>query len=592
MNNPFDYRPGVACDEAFRKLVGAVERLRGNQQTLIPPEAGLIPGDDPGVVIPGDDSGTLIPGGDSGTLIPGDEAGLIPGDEVGVDLCGELEEGKMLGVLVARDGEGVCHTLYAFSGQLGRGGFHYPGFVGPVFDYLQPDGYFKTREADISRQNEEIARLASGELTRVEREYASEKLRLDAEVEAYREECRASKMARMARRSSPATEEEMAAMIRQSQFEKAQLRRLKKRVAAELAPAAARLEEARARLAAMKQKRRLDSEHLQEWLFTNFRLLNARGESRSLSEIFADTPMLAPPSGAGECCAPKLLQAAYLKGWQPVEIAEYWYGKPKEGEVRIHGMHYPACRGKCGPVLRWMLQGLPVEPPLDRYSGQSIAEAPEILPEILYENEWFCIVNKPSGMLSVPGKTGELSVEEWLTARYGEGRMVRMAHRLDQGTSGLIMATFGAEAYKAMQGLFARRMVAKRYVAELMGDYQLLGKPRKGHIELPLSPDWLDRPRQRVDPEGGKPAATDYEFVASAHGRSRVIFHPHTGRTHQLRVHAASEGGLGMPIAGDPLYGGDDHHASPQRLMLHAEKMEFTFPPDGKHYSFEAPAPF
>lgn len=540
MNNPFDYTPDVACEEAFRKLIVRLENLKRSDK---------------------------------------------PED---VNFCRELEVGKMLGVLIAVDDCGERHTLYAFSGQLGGGGFCHPGFVDPVFDYLQPDGYFKTKEADISRQNIEIAKFEENDLANIKEDYERIKEKLDAEVTDYREKCRLSKMRRDAKRESGVCDaEELAAMIRQSQFEKAELHRLKKRLTTILEPYAAKLRNVQSNLDALKEKRRSDSEALQTWLFSNFRLLNARGESRSLSEIFADTPMSIPPSGAGECCAPKLLQAAYLQGWQPLSIAEYWYGKPKGGEVRRHGEYYPACRGKCLPVLSWMLQGVPVDPPLN--GDCQLSAVPN--PEIIYENQWFCVVNKPSGMLSVPGKGLAVSVQQWLIGKYGTGRFIKMAHRLDQDTSGLIIATFGQQSFKVMQSLFATRQVEKTYVAELDGDYESRGIPGQGCVELPLSPDWLDRPRQRVDFEGGKDAVTDYEFVAVAEDRSRIVFKPRTGRTHQLRVHAASELGLGMPIAGDRLYGKQCGQDS-KRLMLHAQKIEFTFPMDGNHYVFESPAPF
>ncbi len=376
-------------------------------------------------------------------------------------------------------------------------------------------------------------------------------------------------------------------MIRQSQFEKAELHRLKKRAAERLEPLLAAMNEAQSHIDTLKERRRMDSEALQQWLFSNFTLLNARGESRTLSEIFAETPLKIPPSGAGECCAPKLLQAAYLRGWKPIAIAEYWYGHAKSGEIRIDGAYYPACRGKCLPVLGWMLQGLDVYPPLESGCGQPVVRDPEII----YENRWFCVVDKPSGMLSVPGKGNAVSVQQWLEEKYGSGRSVRMAHRLDQDTSGLLIATFGNDTLKVMQSLFATRKVKKTYVAELVGDYRSLGISRCGHIDLPLSPDWLDRPRQRVDLECGKDALTYYEFTGAEGGRSRVEFRPVTGRTHQLRIHAASEIGLGMPIAGDRLYGRNLGNGQ-RRLHLHAEKLEFTFPTDGNHYCFESPAPF
>ena len=275
---------------------------------------------------------------------------------------------------------------------------------------------------------------------------------------------------------SDADETELTAMIRQSQFEKAELHRIKRRIAAELEPPAERLKQAHSCLAVLKEKRRSDSEALQKWLFASFKLLNARWESKSLNEIFSGTSLRIPPSGAGECCAPKLLQAAYLREWHPKAIAEYWYGKPKRGEVRVHGMHYPACRGKCLPVLCWMLQGLDVEPPLD--TQRLVGEAG--IPKIIYENQWFCVVEKPSGMLSVPGKGAAVSLQQWLGDRYGAGRSVKMAHRLDQDTSGVIIATFGEEPFRIMQTLFATRQVRKTYIADLDGDYRMRGIPSHG----------------------------------------------------------------------------------------------------------------
>lgn len=534
MNNPFDYTPAAECDEAFGRLVVWLDTLKKS------------------------------------------------GDSREVGFCRALEEGVMLGVLIAVDGGGEQKTLYAFSGQVGEAGFHHLGFVEPVFDYLQPDGYFKRKEGDISRQNIEIAEFENGRLAKVREVYAIAKKRGDEEVAEYREKCRRSKLARDAKRAAGNVDEvEMAAMIRQSQFEKAELHRIKKRAAASLEPFADDLKQAEDHLDKLKRKRCADSESLQNWLFSNFRLLNARGECRNLTEIFAETTIGVPPSGAGECCAPKLLQAAYLRGWKPVSIAEYWYGKPKDGTIRKHGSHYPACRGRCLPVLLWMLQGLSVVPSLESVEYSQFIEEPEII----FENEWFCVVNKPSGMLSVPGKGGVLSVQRWLEDKCGRERVVKVAHRLDQDTSGLMIATFGNESYKTMQTLFATRQVKKRYIADLEGDYRMKGISQRGRIDLPLSPDWLDRPRQRVDMDGGKEAVTDYEFIGVGKERSRVEFRPLTGRTHQLRMHAASELGLGMPIVGDRLYG---NRSGMERLHLHAQKIEFTFPLDGGHFSFES----
>lgn len=542
MNNPFDYVPDPACDEAFHALLSRIEQLQESSE---------------------------------------------PAD---VNFCRELEAGKMLGVMIAEDSGGNRHTLYSFSGQIGDGGFHYPGFVDPVFDYQQPDGHFKTKEADISRQTLEIAAFEKKELAEAKRAYEATEKSLKSDIEDYKEVCRRSKAERDSRRKSgKADEAELAAMIRQSQFEKAELRRRKQKAAAELAPFAIRLKNAETHLQSLKEHRRSDSEKLQQWLFDNFKLLDAEGESTSLSGIFASAPLKIPPSGAGECCAPKLLQAAYLQGLRPLAMAEYWYGRPKEGEIRRHGEHYPACRGKCLPILRHMLRGLSIYPPIEEETFLHQLSPAEL--EIIFENEWFCVVEKPPGMLSVPGKGASVSVEEWLAGHYGAGRFVKMAHRLDQDTSGLLIAAFGEESLKTIRGLFAMRKIHKTYVAELEGDYESRGLRPHGRISLPLTPDWLDRPRQKIDHNEGKEALTDYEFLGTTEGKSKIIFHPLTGRTHQLRVHAAATEGLGMPIVGDRLYGHRPDKYS-GRMHLHARRIEFDFPLDGRHYCFESPETF
>lgn len=549
MNNPFFYRPDPLCDEAFRELLRLIERMRNSED---------------------------------------------PDDQC---FCRELDAGKMLGVLIAEDLSGVTHTLYAFSGQAGGAGFYRHGFVGPVFDYLQPDGYFKTKEAEISLLNREIAEIERSSMAPLQVKIHRARELAEAEMDQFKEECRISKARRDAARAGGSlNEQQKLAILHQSQFEKAELRRMKKRLGEEIEPLVSDLAKIESLIAAKKQERKTKSEALQNWLFNNFTLLNGHGESTSLSEIFAQAPMKIPPSGAGECCAPKLLHEAFLRGWKPVAIAEYWHGRSKDGEVRIHGEHYPACRGKCLPILTRMLEGVEVNPPLNTdYYPSPLRE-----PRVLFENEWFCVVDKPSGMLSIPGKSNSISLQEWLERKYGQERDVKVVHRLDQDTSGLLVATFGAQPYKLMQSLFAKREVRKSYVALLDGDFRLHGHTPRGRINLPLSPDLHDRPRQHIDFEHGKEAVTDYEFTSVVDGRSRVIFHPLTGRTHQLRIHAASANGLSMPIVSDRLYG----HATSQadsdpagapnagRLLLHAWKIEFVFPIDGQSYRFEAPVPF
>lgn len=541
MNNPFDYIPTGECDEAFEKLIERLEAMKRGSRT--------------------------------------DEVRFVQ----------ELEKGKMLGVLIAADDSDVKHTLYAFSGQAGDQGFHFHGFVEPVLDYLKPDGYFKKKEAEISRLNKEISEYDQSFVQRKRIAYSEAEEIAESKIAAYKEQCRLSKLRRKAKRESgPLDKDEAVSLIRQSQYEKAELRRLKKRMATALEPTKNELAAAQSCLSKLKKRRKEESEALQAWLFSNFTFLNSYGQSKSLLEIFSDTSTKIPPSGAGECCAPKLLQAAYKKGYKPLAMAEYWYGKPIDGDVRRSGEYYPACRGKCLPILRWMLKGLSITPPLDM---EKYGPPDTPCPTLIYENEWFCVVEKPAGILSAPGKSPAPSVQQWLADRYGPDKEVRVAHRLDQATSGLLIATFGSEAHKQMQALFARREVIKTYVALLDGDYRAKGIPRKGRIELGLSPDILDRPRQRIDCENGKESITDYEFISAAEELSRINFHPHTGRTHQLRLHAASRMGLGMPIAGDSLYG-LKRKQSAGRLLLHAHKIEFTFPAERKKYIFESPVPF
>ena len=321
------------------------------------------------------------------------------------------------------------------------------------------------------------------------------------------------------------------------------------------------------------------SQELQLWLFQQYRFLNARGEVKDLVHVWQDYhcserirrkyPL--PPGGTGDCCAPKLLQYAYQQGLKPVCMAEFWWGASPLSEVRQHGQFYPACRGKCKPVLTWMLQGLDVDPNPEEIHGQ-----PQMDVEVVYEDDWLIVVNKPSGMLSVPGRIGKYSVATVLHERFPNSLL---AHRLDMGTSGLMVAAKSRSVYAALQQQFTDHTIRKRYVALLDGT----PATKKGRIELPLLCDPINRPRQVVDYEHGKEAVTDYEMLDD----HRIALYPQTGRTHQLRMHCAHPDGLGCPIRGDELYG----HPS-DRLYLHADRLELTHPVTGERITFELPAPF
>ena len=323
------------------------------------------------------------------------------------------------------------------------------------------------------------------------------------------------------------------------------------------------------------------SQELQLWLFRQYKMLNAHGEEKDLVDIWQDyhcSPRIQkryplPPGGTGDCCAPKLLQYAYHHHLKPVCMAEFWWGESPKAIIRHHGQFYPACRGKCKPVLSWMLQGLDVDPNPDEISTSHLT------PEIIYEDEAMVVLNKPSGMLSVPGKTEDYSVATWAQDRW-PGAMI--VHRLDMGTSGLIVVAKTKASYLALQEQFVKRTVKKRYIAIVDG----IVEKENGRIDLPLSFDPLNRPRQKVDYKKGKSAITEYAVLASKDRHTLIALYPHTGRTHQLRMHCAHSDGLGCPIVGDELYG-----QKADRLYLHCDHLELIHPITGKEMIFNLEKP-
>ncbi len=487
------------------------------------------------------------------------------------DWADEVAKGKMFGVLVCTDGDGRLGFLAAYSGQL-LGRADWPWFVPAVFDYLQPDGHFKQEEARISHINRQVDALeASAEFVALAAQLQAVRAEGAQAVEDYRRLMADCKLRRDALRQQGGDLDEQA-LIRESQYQKAELRRLKRAWLAKATEAEQRLAPLAQQLETMKEERRRRSDDLQRWLFQNFTLLNSSGERRSLADIFDGTP----PSGAGECCAPKLLHHAFLHHLQPLCIGEFWQGRSPRMEVRHHGEFYPACRGKCKPILEWMLAGQRTTA-----DGQDVgAEANDEQLRVVYADESIVVVCKPSGLLSVPGKGGLPSVESLLAQDYGQ---VYMVHRLDMDTSGLLVVARTAEAYHHLQRQFLQHTVYKEYVALLEGIVS-----GEGTISLPLRPDLDDRPRQLVDRHYGKPATTDYCVIGVEKGLTRILLIPHTGRTHQLRVHCAHAEGLSHPIAGDTLYG----HSSSRRLCLHARTLTFIHPTTQQPVTFTAEAPF
>ena len=483
----------------------------------------------------------------------------------------ELRQGKMFGVLIVQTEHGETGYLAAFSGILAGKNLH-PFFVPPVYDLLQPQGFFKIEEENISSINRNIRQLEN------DKAYAALSAELARTIQSAenilataKAQLKEAKTAREQRRKEKELNaQEEAELIRESQFQKAEYKRLERSWKARITTLQTQTEDWERRISALKSERKTRSAALQQKLFEQFGMLNYRGEVKNLCEIFGQTVHKTPPAGAGECAAPKLLQQAYLHGWKPIAMAEFWWGDSPKTEIRHHGHYYPACKGKCEPILQHMLQGLQVEenPMLKRM------QVPSKNLEIVYEDPWLSVINKPAGMLSVPGKEDAVSVYSLMREQYPEADGPLTVHRLDMATSGLMLIAKTKRVHQNLQAQFKNRLVRKRYVALLEG----VVPKDKGTVDLPLCLNPLDRPRQMVHTEHGKPAITDYQVLERLDGkRTRIAFYPRTGRTHQLRIHAAHPLGLHCPIIGDELYG-----EKADRLYLHAEYLEFTHPITGE----------
>ena len=498
----------------------------------------------------------------------------------------ELAQGKMFGVLVVRTQEGETGYLAAFSGILAGSNVH-PFFVPPVYDLLQPQGFFKIEEEQISQINTRISLLEEDEeYKRQMQQLAALRQTAQETLEEAKRQMKRAKEKREERRreaalpnGAPMTPEEENVLIRESQFQKAEYKRMERAWKERIAPLQQTISDYEAGIQALKSERKQRSATLQQKLFEQFKMLNYRGEVKTLCDIFGQTVHKTPPAGAGECAAPKLLQQAYLHGWKPVAMAEFWWGESPKTEIRHHGHYYPACKGKCEPILGHMLQGLEVdENPIlkELQSGKKTLD-------IIYEDEWLAVVNKPAGMLSVPGKEDVVSVYSMMRERYPDADGPLIVHRLDMSTSGLLVVAKTKQVHQNLQAQFKNRSIGKRYIALLQGSVS----QDAGTVELPLCPNPLDRPRQMVHTGYGKPAVTDFEVLERKDNRTRIAFYPCTGRTHQLRVHAAHPLGLHCPIIGDELYG-----RKAERLYLHAEMLEFTHPVTGKRISITQKADF
>ncbi|HYO51215.1 RluA family pseudouridine synthase [Archangium sp.] len=513
----------------------------------------------------------------AGFITPGIPTALLDGPE----------GGKMFGVLVVQQPDGRIGFLRAFSGMLG-GRWEVPGFVPPLFDrearaQVEPAGEAVVKEllarAEALRTSPELIELRTAHEAWKAR-HAGERATLHARHEARkrRRHVRRAELAASDVLTEAGKREALHALDQESRGDKAERRRLEAALEEErreIEPRRARLER---RLRALERLRWIVCRALMQRIHDTYVVPNARRERRPLRALFAPGE---PPSGAADCAAPKLLAQAFTHGLRPLALAEFWWGTPPPAGGRVTGAFYAACRDKCGPLLPFMLDGLSVAPP-------RVFSPPAVVAEnlsIVFEDAWVVVVDKPSGLLSVPGKDASVtdSVLARLRARYPHATGPLLVHRLDLDTSGLLVAALDSRTHADLQRQFARREIQKRYVAWVEGHV----RGEQGIIDFPMRVDLHDRPRQIHDPVHGKSAITQWQVLERNGERTRVAFFPRTGRTHQLRVHAAHPLGLGAPIVGDRLYGRED-----VRLLLHAESLSFRHPETGRLVSFERRAPF
>ena len=467
--------------------------------------------------------------------------------------------GKMFGVLVVQNSQGELGYLWAFSGKLAQSN-HHPLFVPTVFDMLQEDSFFKREEVILNEYNKKI------EILENEKNYLKAiqlleetKNQAEKEIQSQKETIKIGKKHRAEiRKNNPEADTEQ--LNKQSQEEGILLKKMTQYWNHHITATEETVAEFTSTINQLKEERRQKSAQLQQQLFEQYAFLNQYQELKSLGAIFNGNP----PAGAGECAAPKLLHFAFQNDLKPIAMVEFWWGQSPKSEVRKHGQFYPACIGKCEPILAHMLKDIPLEDnpfQINPAEGKTLA--------IVFEDEYLAVVNKPAEFLSVPGKQITDSVLTRMKALYPEATGPFVVHRLDMSTSGLILIAKSTEVHKKLQAQFIKRTIKKRYIALLDG----LLKENKGTIDLPLRVDLDNRPNQMVCYEHGKPAQTFWEVIERRENQTLVYFYPITGRTHQLRVHAAHKLGLNMPIVGDDLYG-----TKGNRLHLHAESITFKHP--------------
>ena len=495
-----------------------------------------------------------------------------------------LPIGKMFGVLVVKNKQNKIGYLAAFSGKLADKSLPNK-FVPPVFNMRTAGSFYLKGEAEIDEINKQLSILKTDEDYISQKKSFQETLKkIDTDLALGREKLKLHKKERKARKKNgQSTLNELdynaliAKLVQESFNDQFFYKELQEYYEAKIAKIKEGFSDFENKIASLKKQRKEKSNDLQQTLFSKYAFLNKEKEQKNLLDIF-DNPALKPPAGSGECTAPKLLQHAFLNDLTPICMAEFWWGISPNSAIRKHKNFYPACQGRCKPILNHMLEGVKMDANL---LLENLAEKQPL--EIVYEDAVLLVVNKPAEFLSVPGKDITDSVYTRIKAQYPNASGPLIVHRLDMSTSGILILTKTKEANKILQSQFIKRTIKKRYVALLDGEIS----KNSGKIQLPLRVDLDDRPRQLVDFEYGKNAITDWEIIKKEKGKTKVHFYPITGRTHQLRVHAAHKDGLNTPIVGDDLYGKKEN-----RLHLHAEFIEFLHPSTKEIMRFTVAADF
>ena len=496
----------------------------------------------------------------------------------------DLPIGKMFGVLIVQNQKNEVGYLAAFSGKLADKSLP-KKFVPPVFNMRTEGSFYIKGELEIDKINAQLALLKSNEhYLDLKKSFKKLSQAIAEDLENQRKKMKLSKSDRKLRKkksNSVLSELEVKnltkKLMQESYNDQFFYKELLEYYETKSKKEGKEVLVFENKIALLKKERKEKSNYLQQTLFSKYAFLNPQKELKNLLDVFND-PAIKPPAGSGECSAPKLLQYAFANDLKPISMAEFWWGISPNSAVRKHKNYYPACQSRCKPILTHMLQGLKVDPNL---LLENLSEKQEL--KIIYEDDVLIVVNKPAEFLSVPGKEITDSVYSRIKEKYPTATGPLIVHRLDMSTSGILLLTKTKEANKVLQSQFINRTVKKRYVALLDGNLS----ENSGKIKLPLRVDLDDRPKQLVDFVHGKNAETDWEIIRREHGKTRVYFYPITGRTHQLRVHAAHKNGLNTPIFGDDLYG-----KKTNRLHLHAEFIEFSHPSTNEKISFTVDAEF